>query len=104
MPMISAMIVMTTSSSTSVNPRCPLALRRIRCNLFPPMPMLELLPHHLADGEQRRHHRDDQAADDDRDEDDRGRSDDADYAIEAALQLRLIEFRDARGEHRQLTR
>ena len=41
-------------------------------------------------------------ADDDRDGDDRGRPDDADDAIEAALQLRLVEFRDAPGEHRQL--
>src|SRR5262245_42985728 len=101
MPMISAMIVMTTSSSTSVKPRAS----RSRAANFPTPRLVMYVPsaHNLTDREKRGHHRHDQAADDDRNGDDRRRPDDADDAVEAALELGLVEFSDASGEHRQLT-
>src|SRR5258707_15371277 len=105
MPMISAMIVMTTSSSTSVKPRSPRgAGRRLASRRLAKVRMPTLSADDLADGKKRRHHRYDQPADDDRDGDDRGRPDDAHHAIEAALKLGFVELRDPSGEHRQLSR
>src|SRR3954462_9468556 len=99
MPMISAMMVMTTSNSTSVNPRwARSAERRALAKLRMPTPSAD----DLADRQKRRHHRYDEAADDNRNRDDRGRSGDPDHAVETALQLGFVEFRDASREHRQL--
>src|SRR5262245_66268200 len=100
MPMISAMMVMTTSNSTSVKPRWLRGARR--CFLSHVAMRRMPLPDDLADREERRHYRHDQPADDDADRDDGRRPGDSDDAIEAALQLRLVELRDAPGEHRQL--
>src|SRR4051812_43414004 len=106
MPMISAMIVITTRSSTSVNPRCPrAALPRLFSSHFETRRMRTFdLSDDLADGQKRRHHRDDESTHNDADGHDRGGPGDSDDAIEAALELRLVELGDPRGEHRQLTR
>src|SRR5689334_1940597 len=99
--MISAMMVMTTSSSTSVKPRSS----RARCRHCDRVATRRMrLPDDLTDREERGHHRHDQSADDDADHDDRRRPRDADDAIEAALQLCFVELSDAPGEHRKLTR
>src|SRR5581483_1697435 len=93
MPTISAMMVMTTRSSTSVKPRWSrAALRRMGS------------PDDLTDREERGHYRYDQSADHDTDCDDRCRPCDAGDPIKAPLQFRLVEFRDAPRQHRQLTR
>src|SRR4051812_1847724 len=102
MPMISAMMVMTTSNSTSVKPRWPRAAFRLPSSHV--VTRRIALTDDLADGEQRCHHRHDQSADDDRDRDDRRRARDGDNAVERTLQLGLVKFGDPRGEHRQLSR
>src|SRR6267154_850527 len=106
MPMISAMIVITTKSSTSVKPRSPrAAFPRFRSSQFETRRMqATILSDDLADGQKRRHHRHDEPAHNDADGDDRRGSGNSDDTIETALELRLVELGDPGGEHRQLTR
>ena len=107
MPMISAMIVMTTRISTSVKPRCACAaLSALALKPLPDTTHVRTSPHPTIWLTERSEVITDTirpptmmlmamiAAG----------PDDADDAIEAALQLGLVELGDAPGEHRQLTR
>src|SRR5262249_26022060 len=56
----------------------------------------------LADRQQSGHHRDYQTTHNETNHNDRRRSRDTDHAIEAALELGLVELGDPAGDHRQL--
>src|SRR5580693_1925988 len=108
--MIRPMMVMTTSISTSVKPRCPSSssagpATKIRpivlSDIMMNRPVFDLVDE-LRDRQQSGHDRHDQSADDRADGDDGKRSDDADDAVEAALQFRFIEFGNPARQRRQL--
>src|SRR5215469_12348134 len=113
--MIRAMMVMTTSISTSVKP--PSRLRRERRDATSTdvwfselrvadraMLNLPFSTDDLTDRKQSSHDRNDKAPDDDTDRDDGERADDRYDAIEAALQLGLVEIGNPPGQARQLPR
>src|ERR1700741_3404430 len=111
--MISAMMAITTSISTSVKPASlPRGAPRRGSALLmnsPPMALSDImmnqpfgLADQLRDRQQSCHDRHDQAPDDRADSDDGKRPDDADDAIEAALQFCFIKFGNAARERRQL--
>src|SRR3954470_8395574 len=108
--MIRPMMVITTRISTSVKPcsPCLAACRRLslllprKLRIFMRCPSFGSLDD-LAHRKKRCHYRDDQPTYHDADRNDRGRTADPDHAVEAALQLGLVELGNTAAEHRQLS-
>src|SRR5215471_5198168 len=107
--MMSAMMVMTTSISTSVKPASRLRRERLDATCDSELCGFAMLnlpfsTDDLTDRKKSSHDRNDKAPDDDTDRDDGQRADDRHHAIEAALQLGLVEIGNPCGQGRQLPR